>query len=92
MVKLLLIFLADNIYFFHFQGGLSTREEMCITFLYVYPKTAFRACSSLPIFDTYHNVTGRYFLNFHIKHVRIQRGDRRSGPPEKSQKTKVSYS
>lgn len=34
-------------------GGFSTHEEMCTTFLYIYPDIAVMTCDSLPVFDTY---------------------------------------
>merc|ERR1712137_46928 len=35
-------------------GGLSTQDEMCLTFVYIYPALKVSSCISVPIWDNYH--------------------------------------
>ncbi|KAK3088535.1 hypothetical protein FSP39_020262 [Pinctada imbricata] len=59
---------------YHFKGGLSTRDEMCLSFLYYYPRMDVEMCESLPIYD---NINGDYrkvaqildSMDFHNKTV-----------------------
>jgi len=39
-------------------GGLSTREEMCMTFLYTYPRVDLALCFWYPEYDTFYNAVG----------------------------------
>ena len=37
------------------QGGHSTQEEMCISFLYYYPRTPMAFCNSVPLYEQISN-------------------------------------
>ncbi|XP_064399035.1 DBH-like monooxygenase protein 2 homolog [Halichondria panicea] len=41
-------------------GGESTRDEMCFSFLYYYPKTELDYCGSLPVADAYEEFARQY--------------------------------
>ena len=40
---------------FHQQGGFSTAEEMCESFLFHYPRMELMNCLSKPLYDTFHS-------------------------------------
>ncbi|XP_052093581.1 DBH-like monooxygenase protein 1 homolog [Mytilus californianus] len=56
-------------------GGLSTAEEMCLAFIYYYPKTEISNCLSSPLYDQigsnpYHNVDTMYSWNWQNQDVK----------------------
>ena len=52
--------LFDSLFFrFFFQGGLSTLDEMCITFVMYYPKVNLTKCTSSE-WPAYSSWTGKY--------------------------------
>ena len=51
-----------------YQGGESTRQEMCLSFLAYYPRTPMSACYSSPIIESpVHNHSSRLLLNSSLK-------------------------
>ena len=48
------------------QGGDSTREEMCLVFLYYYPLTNMTSCGSFPYYKAYSTFAEKY-----VKYVQI---------------------
>ncbi|KAL3871750.1 hypothetical protein ACJMK2_039728 [Sinanodonta woodiana] len=59
------------------MGGLSTRDEMCLSFIIYYPKVALKQCVSSPTFDSISNDQNRLFpllstYNWTTQHNRDQ--------------------
>ena len=44
----------------YFQGGESTAEEMCLSFIYYYPEASFTYCVSSPNTDQYVDWVRKY--------------------------------
>ena len=40
---------------FYQQGGFSTADEMCVSFLFHYPRIQLMNCISKPLYDTFHS-------------------------------------
>ena len=45
-------FNSNKFVLFYCQGGASTNNEMCLSYIYVYPKIPLMACVSTPTYDT----------------------------------------
>ena len=50
-----------NLFLLFMQGGKSTRDEMCLSFLFYYPPTELATCFSDTQFDNYDPFFMKYF-------------------------------
>ena len=72
-----IIFLVNllQVYNINLQGGLSTSEEMCLAFLYYYPRTSIGQCISEPLYtevssDAFHATDVMYSWDWTDQSVR----------------------